>query len=302
MILRRQHPALFLETMLPALDTLTFQRYNQVERQYRNFFRVMSSTRDIEQTSALSGLGLFKKRDEAEATQYDEPVKGFDKTYRHEQFTLGFKVSKVLAMNDKYNIISKMAGDLGTSARETVEVVSANYINTNPTGPDGVALFSTSHPLYKAGGVQSNRLGATSDLAVTSLQLALTGFRKQKDPSGRLIRIKPKTLVVPSELEFVASEVLGGTMRSDTASNTPNAFRNRDAHGSFSEMKVWDYLQDPLKWYIWGATSDIDLRFYWREKPNTTHDTEFDTRSMKTAMWMQLSLGHSSFEGVYGGF
>jgi phage major head subunit gpT-like protein len=302
MILRRQHPALFLETMLPALDELTFQKFNSVPRQYRNFFNVKSSTRDIEQSSAMSGLGLLKQRDEAESTTYDEPVKGFDKTYRHEQFTLGFRVSKILAMNDKYSIISKMAGDLGTSARETVEVIAANYVNTNPIGPDGSNLFATDHRLYKSGGVQSNRLGATSDLAVTSLQLALTGFRKQKDPSGRKIRIRPDSLVVPAELEFVASEVLGGTMRSDTASNTPNAFRNRDDHSGFTKYKVWDYLEDPLKWYIWGSTSDIDLRFYWREKPNTSHDVDFDTRSMKTAIWMQCSLGHSSFEGVYGGF
>jgi len=302
MMIRSQFPNLFLTNMLPAMDALTFQRYNSVDRQYRNYFRVMSSTRDMEQTSAMSGLGLFKQRDEAEATQYDEPVKGFDKTYIHQQFTLGFRVSKVLAMNDKHNLIAKMSGDLGTSARETVEVMGANYINTNAVGPDGVALFATNHPLYKAGGVQSNRLGATADLAVTSLQLALTGFRKQKDPSGRLIRIKPKNLVVPSDLEVVASEVLDGTMRSDTASNTPNAFRNRDGHGSFSSYRVWDYLQDPLKWYLWGDVDDTDIRFYWREKPNTVHETEFDTRSMKTAMWMQFSLGHSSFEGVYGGF
>jgi hypothetical protein len=65
---------------------------------------------------------------------------------------------------------------------------------------------------------------------------------------------------------------------------------------------VWDYLTDASKWYIWGSAEDTDIRWYWREQPNTIHDVDFDTRSIKTAMWMRFSYGHSDFYGVYGGF
>ena len=63
---------------------------------------------------------------------------------------------------------------------------------------------------------------------------------------------------------------------------------------------VWDYLTDPDAWFIRCAKDDTELRYYWREKPTTAHDIEFDSRSVKTAMWYRNSLGWSSFYGWYG--
>lgn len=304
MILRTQFSDLYLASMLPALDAIIFNKYNQFAPQYTTFFRVLNSTREIEQTTQVSGLTLFTPVPENSPTRYDEPVQGFNKTYQHQQWALGFRASRVAVDDDRHGIIKKMATDLGRSARETLEVMVANYITANSVGPDGQALFSTSHPLVKAGGVQSNRLGTSSDLDVVTLQLALTAFRKQVDSSGRKVRIQPQQLVVPPDLEWVASEILGGNMRADTANNTPNAFKDRDGFSTFNKWKVWDYLAPATvsNWYIWGAPADTELRFYWREQPNTVHDVDFDTRSIKTAMWMRFSLGHSDFYGVYGGF
>jgi hypothetical protein len=302
MITRNQLPSLFGTAMLPALDELIFNKFNRFSPQFSRYFSVKTSKREIEQTTQLSGLTLFNQIADAAAVRYDEPVKGFDKTYTHAQYALGFRASRTLVDDDRYSIISKMASDLGRSAKETVEIYAANYIINNTTGPDGVALFSTSHPLVKNGGTQSNRLGTSSDLDVVSLQLALTAFRKQVDSSGRKVRIQPQKLVVPSDLEWVASELMSGAMRADTANNTTNAFKNRDGFNAFSNFEVWDYLTDASKWYIWGSAEDTDIRWYWREQPNTIHDVDFDTRSIKTAMWMRFSFGHSDFYGVYGGF
>ncbi len=302
MLIRTEFNDLFLLDMLPALDAVIHNKYKQRAPQYKRYYRSMPSTREMEQTTGVSGVGMLVKTPEGAPTRYDEPVQGFRKTFIHDQYSLGFRVSRVMADDDRYGLIAKTAAGLGRSARETRELHHANYINLNPVGPDGVALFATNHPIYKAGGTQSNRLGATSDLDVASLQIALTAIRKWKSPEGHLVRVRPDQLVVPPELEWRAAEILSGTMKADTANNTVNAFRHRDTESSFTKFTVWDYLSDPLKWYIWGELEDTEMRSYSREEPNTVHDVDFDTRSMKTALWTRYSYGHSDAGGVYGGF
>lgn len=303
LILQAQFPNLFLANALPALDAIIFGKYDSLPKQFSQIYRMLTSKREIEQTTQMAGLSLFTEVKDGQPVNYDAPAKGYDKTYTHAQFGLGFRASRVFADDDRFGIIKKMAVDLGKSANETVELLAAatfnNGFSASYLGPDGKALFATDHPLQKTMGSQSNKQ-TYADLDVTSLQLALTAFRKQVDPSGRKIRVKPSQLIVPPELEWAAIEILGGTMRSDTANNTVNAFKRREGLGPFDSYNVWDYLTDPQKWFISAAPTDTELRFYWREQPNTIHDIDFDTRSLKTAMWMRFSFGWSDYQGVVG--
>lgn len=302
MLIRTQYPDLFLASMLPALDELIFNKFDRFPPQYTNFFRVMDSSRSIEQTSEVAGLGTFTTVPEGGNVRYDESVPGFRQTYTHSQYGLGFKMSRIMIDDDRFGIINKLASELGRSAKETIELTAAGVFNNGfaTLGPDGKALFATDHPLVKSGGTQTNTLAVPADLDIPALELALTDFRRTKDATGKKIRLKPELLVGPPELEFVMTEILTASMRSDTANNTPNAFKNRPGFGPFSDYSVWDYLTDPDAWYIRGALADTETRFYWRERPTTTHDVDFESRSVKTAMWMRFSLGFSSFYGWYG--
>lgn len=301
MIIRTQFPDLFLASMLPALDELIFNRFDRFPPEYTNVFRVMDSKRSIEQTSEIAGLGLFSEIPENSAMRYDEPVPGFSKTYTHLQYGLGFRISRITVDDDRWAIIDKMSAELGRSAKESIEIAHASVFNNgfSTLGPDGKALFASDHPLVKSGGVQSN-LGASADLDISSLETALIAFRRMKDPTGKRIRVKPQTLIVAPENEFAASEILNATMRSDTANNTPNAFKHRVGMPSFENLFVWDYLTDVDAWFITAPKEDHELRSYWRERPNTVHAIDFDTRSVKTAMWYRQSYGWSNFYGVWG--
>lgn len=303
MIVRAQFPDLFLLDMLPALDEVIFNKYDSLPEQFSRFFDVRTSTRAMEQTTQLSGLGRFGPVPEAGPVSYDQPVPGFDKTYLHVQYGLGFKASRILADDDRFGIIKKMATELAASARDTVELVAADIYNqgwSGANGLDGVPLFSLSHPLVKAGGVQANKPAAAMDLSHTNVQLALTAFRKMVNSAGRKVRVKPTRLVVPPELEFAAAEIITATMRSDTANNTPNAMKARSGSSPFNRYEVYDFLTDPDKWIVAAEPEDTELRFYWREKPAPVHDVDFDSRTLKTAMWMRFSVGWSGYEGLYG--
>lgn len=290
--------------MLPALDTIVFNKFDRFPPQYTGIYRMMGSKKSIEQTSEIAGLGTFDSITEGGNVRYDQSVPAFSKTYTHSQFGLGFKITKIMVDDDRFAIIDKLASDLGRGAKETIEIAAASTFNngfsSSYLGPDGKALFAVDHPLVKTGGVQTNTLATAADLDITSIELALTDFRRMKDPSGKKIRVRPQQLIVPPELEFAAAEIMYAKERSDTANHTPNAFLNRDGMPNFNKMTVWDYLTDPDAWFISATPEDTELRFYWREKFNTVHDVDFDSRSIKTAGWYRMSYGWSSFYGVYG--
>lgn len=303
MIVRQLFPDLNLTSMLPAIDEVIMTKYAQLPPQYQQFYRTKSSKRSIEQTTEVTGFSTYGIVPEASNVRYDTPLPGYNKTYLHLQYGLGFKVSKIAMDDDQFGVIGKLASELGRSAHETRELAAAFPVNqgfnSSYPGPDGVSLFNAAHPLV-GGGFQANRLSIASDPDVVSLRLALTDFRNTLNQRGLKQRIVPKTMVVPANLEFVAAELLSGTMRSDTANNAMNAFKKRSGYPSFDNSTVWDYLTDPHAWMIWAAPEDTEVRWYDREAFNTVHGIDFDSRSLKTAGWMRFSCGFNGFYGTYG--
>lgn len=302
MFVRTILPDLYLSSMLPAIDEVVMTKYSRFPDEFTEVFRMETSSRSIEQTTEVTGFGQFALVPENDTTRYDDPLPGFNKTYTHAQYSLGFKVSRVAVDDDKFGVVRKLATELGRSAKETKEVTAASVFNTGFTsaiGPDGQALFSTAHPLV-GGGTQTNKLTYATDPDVTSLQLALTDMRQTVDHRGKKLRIPTKKAIFPPTLEFIGAELLGGTDRPDTANRTINAFRRRSGMPSFDSWMVWDYLTDPHAWFLESEVGDTEIRWYEREAFNTVHDIDFDSRGVKTAGWMRFSCGYNGFYGVYG--
>jgi hypothetical protein len=303
MFIRTVFPDLYLQSMLPAIDEVVMTKYSRFPDEFPEVFRMEGSKRGIEQTTEVSGLAQFAVIPEGMDTRYDEPIPAFNKTYQHAQYGLGFKVSKIAMDDDKFGVVKKLATELGRSAKETREVVAAAVINNGFSssflGPDGVALFSTVHPLV-GGGTQTNRASVASDPSVTSIRLALTDMRQAVDHRGKKQRIPPKKMIVPAGLEFIAAELLGGAERSDTANRAINAFKRRSGMPSFDSWMVYDYLTDQHAWMIEADKADTELRFYDREPFNVIHDIDFNSRSVMTAGWMRFSVGFNGFYGIYG--
>lgn len=301
MIVRQTFPDLNLTSMLPAIDEVVMNRYNAFPPQFQQVYRMKTSKRSIEQTTEVTGFGTIPVVGEGVGVRFDTPLAGFRKTYTHLQYGLGFKVTKVAMENDQFGVFGKLASELGKSAHETREISAAYNFNrgfdaTFP-GPDGVPLFSTAHPLV-GGGVQSNMLAIAADPDVDSIRAIITLMRRTVNHRGLRQRIVPKTLIVPPELSFVAAEMLKGTDRPDTANRALNTFKNDLGFGIFEKILVWDYLNDPHSWMVEADPAETELRWYERESFNTVHGVDFESRSLKTAGWMQFSSGWNGFYGL----
>jgi phage major head subunit gpT-like protein len=300
---RTQYSDTFLTTMLPALRAVTMNQFNRYPDEYNQVFNVEDSERSIEQFSEVTGFGTLDEIAEGEPIHYDDPIQAFNKTYTHRKFGKGYKVTQEAIDDDKFRIIKNLAGELGKSAKETIEIEAAlifnRGFNASYTGPDGKVLFATDHPNV-GGGSQANRPTVAVDLDVPALEAALGTFRGWTDHRGKKVRVVPTKLVVPGALEFTAAKLLGGTMETGTANHTINAFRQRSGMKSFNDWMVWNYLTDDDAWFVMAEKSDLAIRFFWRKRFQTVSDRDFDSDSVKTAGRMRFSVGWDQWLGAYG--
>ncbi len=300
MMIRGQFTDFFLDTMKPAIDHVIWGKFNQRPPFWSRIFQVRTSNRGIEQTSQISGVGLFASINEGGSVRFDQPVQGFDKTYTHVRYGLGFKTSQDLVEDDKIGLVARMSRELGRSCQETLEIaVAAHFNNAFVTaGPDAVSLCNAAHPLVKSGGTQSNILAVAADLDVTSLQLALTDFETQVDSSGKKIRVPARKLVVAPANRWMAYQVTKSPMQPDTANNAVNALKY--AETGMPEPFVWPYLTDTDAWFLVADPDETELLFFWRRKPYTRHWIDDNSETGLSAMRYKCSSGFSDYVGVYG--
>lgn len=249
-------------------------------------------------TTTVASFGSVPIKAEGAAVTYADMAQGFDQTYTADTYELAFKASKEALDDEQEEVVSDAARALGSSMNYSYEVDHANIFNNgfNPafTGPDGVELFSLVHPLV-GGGTFQNEPTTAADLSVTALRTALNDIADTVDDAGKLIHWRPKILLVPYELKWLADELLNSVLRPDTADNAINAFRDEGLRAV-----AWPYLTDPDAWFLLGEPARHNVRTYWREKPNVLHDWDFETSSMKIKIRARWKRGWSDWRGVYG--
>lgn len=290
------------KTMLPALEVVVDRSFKAFELQYPRIFRVMSSNRSIEQSSQVSGVGRFTQLSEGQAVRRDQAVQGFSQTFIHARWGLAVPVTVDVVEDDKWDLIGNLHKDLGWSCQETQELDAVstfnNGFNSSFPGPDGVALFSASHPLYKVGGSQSNVLSTAADLDMLPLQQMLTQFRLQKRASGEYIHLRAQNLVIAPQNMWIAHALTRSTDDPTTANRSTNPLNG--ATDGMPKPFVWNYLTDTDAWFITSPPEQTELVWYWRKKPYTKSWTDDDTEVGLTAMRYKKSHGWRSFYGVMG--
>lgn len=296
-------PDFYNETMLPALHALTDAGQNQRPAQFPRIFKIEGSTRGVEQFSQVSGVGRAQQLAVGQAVRKDQPVQGYNKTFKHIRYGLGVATTREVVDDDKNGLIAQMHKDLGWSITETREIDAAGTFNnafTNSAaylGPDGVPLCSASHPLWKVGGLQSNAMSA-ADLDMYPLQLMLTAYRRMRRPSGELIRLgKPKLVVSPVN-SFLAYQL---TSSKDDPSTTDRGINPLGAaENGIPEVMVWDYLTGDEPWFLVAPAPETGLRWFDRNTPYNDSWTDKETEIGVTAIRYRKSHGWFNYLGVVG--
>lgn len=297
-MLRGQYTDLFV-SRLPYLDEILFEQFDAPSLTYTDIFNVRDSQRAYEEITGITGFDQFVQKSEGSAVEYDKLLQGFDKRFTHSTYAKGFQISMEAMDDDIDGAISNAAPALARVARNSIETQVFALLNEGfstsgaSATPDGAALFSNSH-LLVGGGTFDNLI--SGDLAQATLESALNVFDDMRDDRNQLIDLDPQCLVIPTELRWVAHELLQSQLRSDTANNAANALNQVGL-----QVKMSKYLTGDDDWFVSVDPSRHRVIVYWRMEPVTDHTLDFDTGNMKTKMTYRLSFGAADWRGWVGG-
>ena len=295
--------AQLLKELLPGLNALFGLEYKTYGEQHKEIYETETSERSFEEETKLSGFSAAPVKNEGSAIAYDNAQEAWTARYNHETIALGFSLTEEAIEDNLYDSLSaRYTKALARGMAYTKQVKAANVLNNGFTnaqayyGGDGVPLFSAAHPLV-SGGTNSNIPSTAADLNETSLEAAVIQIAAWTDERGLLIAAKPKKLIVPPALQFVATRLLETELRVGTNDNDINAIKN---NGSVSEgYTVNNFLTDNNAWFL---TTDVPngMKHFVRTALATGMDGDFDTGNVRYKARERYSFGWSDPLGMYG--
>ena len=293
--------AQLLKELLPGLNALFGLEYAQYGQEHKEIYATETSERSFEEETKLSGFSAAPVKNEGSAIAYDNAQEAWTARYNHETIALGFSLTEEAIEDNLYDSLSgRYTKALARGMAYTKQVKGAAVLNNGFTagyvGGDGQPLFSASHPLV-SGGVNSNIPSTPADLNETSLEAAVIQIAAWTDERGLLIAAKPKKLIVPPPLQFVATRLLETELRTGTTDNDINALKN---NGSIPDgYTINHFLTDTNAWFL---TTDVPngMKHFVRTPLSNSMDGDFDTGNVRYKARERYSFGWSDPLGMYG--
>ena len=293
--------AQLLKELLPGLNALFGLEYARYGEEHKEIYEVESSERSFAEETKLAGFGAAPVKNEGQGIAYDNAQEAWTARYNHETIALGFSITEEAVEDNLYDSLSsRYTKALARAMAYTKQVKGAAVLNNAFSGSylygDGKSLCATDHPLVN-GATNSNRPTTGVDLNETSLENAVIQIAAWTDEKGLLIAAKPKKLVIPPALMFVATRLLETTQRVGTADNDINALKsNGSIPGGYT---VNHFLTDTNAWFL---LTDVPngLKHFVRTSLDTKMDGDFDTGNVRYKARERYSFGVSDPMGLYG--
>jgi hypothetical protein len=292
-----------LKELLPGLNALFGLEYARYGEEHKELYEIESSERSFEEETKLSGFSAAPVKSEGAAIAYDNAQEAWTTRYSHETIALGFSITEEAIEDNLYDSLSaRYTKALARGMAYTKQVKAASVLNNgfntggSYNGGDSVSLFNTAHPLV-AGTTNSNTFSTQADLNETSLEAAVIQIAAWTDERSLLIAAKPKKLVVPPSLMFVATRLLETKLRVGTNNNDISAINN---NGTIPEgYTVNHFLTDTNAWFL---LTDVPngLKHFVRTPLQNSMDGDFDTGNVRYKSRERYSFGWSDPLGAFG--
>jgi hypothetical protein len=213
-----------------------------------------STQRDIWQMTSTHDLDMFVRVEEGEDYSFVTTKQGASKTLTINKYGLGISISEEAIADGKFDELADLIKKLARSAQESREIAFMNLFNngfSTETTPDGVSVFNASHT-FPSGRTMSNVLPVASDLSESSLQTARYLFSTAfVGDTGIIYKMKPKKLLVHPALEAYAEELVGSSLKADTANNNLNSLLRHKI-----EVISSPHLTDADAWFLLAEAGD----------------------------------------------
>ena len=288
------------DLLLPGVMELPGQ-YEQIPMQWNKYYSKGTSQMAVERSVSMRYVGLPYIKAEGQATTFDNNSgQRFVYTQEHLEIGLGYAMTRKAIDDNLYKThFDPMNLGLLESFQQGKEILAANVLNTATTyntqvGGDGVAMVSTAHPVD--GGTFANQPFTDVDLNETSLYNGLIQVRKFVNNANLKVFARGRKMLVPRELEYVASRLTKTELRPGTADNDINALI---ATGGLPEgYEVLDFLTSPYAWFI--LTNIKGLIYLERIPFETSIWTDDTTDNVLVKGYERYSFGYNDPRAIWG--
>jgi len=292
------------DLLLPGLWGVS-GKYKQIERQWDKIFKTTDSHMALERRASMRYLGYAQLKTEGGPTSFDNAAgQRYVYNQEHNEIGLGYAITRKAIDDNLYKAEFGPSNDgLMESFAQTEEIYGANVLNSGTTynpsvGGDGVALFSTAHPID--GSTIGNQPSPDVDLNETSLLNSLITIRSNwRDNAGLKMYARGKKVVIPTQLEPIALRLFRSELRVGTANNDVNAVLGMN--DSLKEgYIVNDYLTSNFAWFV--LTNQEGLVMMNRKPFEMDMSVEFTTDNLLVKGYQRYSFGYFDWRSIWGTF
>lgn len=237
-----------------------YNGYTRVQPQYRRYGRIENvsdfRSRRIRGVNGVTGIGYV-----GDSGEYPEMNRNERDSAELIIDTYGgvYSITRQAIINDDSGaLLRDNPSEMGYSAAVFVTETIIAFIESNPTAPDGTAVFHSSH---------NNTV--TTALSEDSLATAISTMENQTDDDGRHIVVRPRTLAVKNvRLELIANRIIRSQQTGTQATYTGAAgagsaiFDKGDMNPLVgilpNDAVVRDpYWSDANDWYVFADPADV---------------------------------------------
>ena len=298
--IRSQFQDFFTASKLPELEAVILADEESYPSMIPILFNEEAMTTDIYQTTTISGLRNPQRKPENTPIEFQTLKSGYSKTYSAVTFATGYRISKEMVDDGKFNFIERATRSFAKGMFEIKELDAASVLDTGftTTGYDGTYLFSTTHPLENGdGAVGVNTPTSASELSVTSFRELRNIMQSTLNENGQLIKYQMSYLIVPQALQDVAAEIVKSVYNPENAMNAINTLYDsvKLLPGGF-----WNYLSSSTAWYIATDKMYHNLMFLTRENLYTDSDYDKKAQAWELSASTRYDKGYSNWRGYCG--
>lgn len=229
---------------------------------------------------------------------YGQVVENYSKSITNVEYAIGLALQRKFILTDQIRVAKKLPQIMGKSVRlrwlSDTWALFNNAFNTTYTGGDGLALCSTAHTSNAGGSNWSNSgTSALSPAAVTATRTAMIRFNTNTDQPQ--FETKPDTLIVPTDLEDYATEIVKSRGKVDTANNNVNF------HYGQYQVLATRMLTDTNNWFM-ANMEKMKENQVWYEvvRLEMEKDKDFNTKVARWSWYSFYGFGFERPDHIYG--
>ena len=307
-------------TYTPGISRFFFKKLKLHPPVWRNFMHYDDMNTAYVERQGMINYGLPFRRLPGETVRMMNLAEDFNVRYVPDMFSGGDSIPEEDIMRDLYRVmhemLPRMGGNFADMYKTLMDIqVASLFINFGYApgniayGADGVALFSTNHPMSRQNPTVkwSNRPSVDVDPSVAAYNAAYTNIHAlQKGPNNiQLMENEPKGVVFHPNQRTIWTQIAKGFWQPDSANRNENVIR-----GDNLKLNPWAYFtsagaqgatQTPSafnSWFVYGH--EHYLQFFMREMFNIATQSDITTRSQLFAAHMEIAMGWDSARGTYG--